>query len=436
MIAAPRSDCQAVFLLVIVAFSDLGRTAARASSTAECAAGTSQPSSEARSSKRRDAAAKMEAMQVRLVASAPDGVAAPVDALESDLGRGGWIWADVVVDPTDADALIQLLAPLDVDALSIRDAVEDVDLPKVDDFGHHLVVVLHGLRDDRIGTYQVACFVTARHLITVRQSASPAIDALWSHVQTNADLAAGGVGELVARLADVLTRRFLSVLEAFDNGVDDLVAHALRADPNFLGNLTAVRTDLASVRRVLQPQRETLDLLRSSTSNLLDDASRRRLSDVFDVALRTTHGLDGARTALAEALDAYRGAEARAATEVTKVLTVYAAIMLPLSLIAGVFGMNFANLPGLGNDDGWIWVTAAMGVVALVSLGVFVAVGWIRRPSGRQAGSTLGLGLIEAAKAPAHIVGAVYEISTMPLRATTSFLGRADRSQDAPAEEP
>ena len=76
-------------------------------------------------------------------------------------------------------------------------------------------------------------------------------------------------------------------------------------------------------------------MLRHSTSDLVSDAGRRRFSDVFDVASRLAAGLDEARSALAETLDAYRGAEARQATEVTKVLTVYAAIMLPLSLIAG-----------------------------------------------------------------------------------------------------
>jgi len=94
--------------------------------------------------------------------------------------------------------------------------------------------------------------------------------------------------------------------------------------------------------------------------------------------------------------------------------------MLPLSLVAGFFGMNFVNLPGLGDDWGWIVVIGAMFAIAAVSLGIFVAKGWLGRPSGRQAGVALGRGLIEAARAPAQIVGAVYEITAMPLRATTA----------------
>jgi magnesium transporter len=176
---------------------------------------------------------------------------------------------------------------------------------------------------------------------------------------------------------------------------------------------------------VVHPLRETLDVLRHSSSDLVSDRGRRRFSDVFDVASRLADGLDEARAAIAETLDAYRGAEARQATEVSKVLTVYAAIMLPLGFIAGFFGMNFSNLPWTGSDWGWIVVTLLMVIVAVVSLGMFISLGWVRRPSGRQAGRTIGQGLLEATKTPVHIVGAVFEMSAMPVRATTAKLTQA-----------
>ena len=130
-------------------------------------------------------------------------------------------------------------------------------------------------------------------------------------------------------------------------------------------------------------------MLRHSTSELISESGRRRFSDVFDTAQRAAAGVESSRAALAEALDAYRGAEARQATEVTKILTVF------------------------------------MALVAIVSLGVFVALGWIHRPSGRSAGALLGRGLAEAARTPAQLVGAVFEISTKPLRTVAgSVAGR------------
>lgn len=330
----------------------------------------------------------------------------------------GWVWVDVIVGESDMDALISLTTVLEFDSLAVRDAVDDIDLPKVDDFGHHLLVVLHGLRVDRVETYEVDCFVADGYLVTVHTEESPALNLLWTRMQESPELARGSVDQLLARVADVLSRRLLSVVDAFDDQADSLIEKALAADPLLVAELTAVRSDLSSVRRVLNPQREALDLLRLSPSPLISDAGRRRFSDAFDVASRAAQGLEGARAALAEILDAYRGAEARKATDVTMVLTIYAAIMLPLSLVAGFFGMNFTDMPGLGSDWGWVMAGAIMFVIAAASLGVFVAAGWIRRPSGREAGAKLGRGLIEAARAPAQVAGAMYEISTMPLRAT------------------
>lgn len=343
---------------------------------------------------------------------------------------GEWSWIDLEVDDPVETELSDIATRLELDPLAIRDAVDEYDLPKVDDFGHNLLVVLHGLRDDVVDTYEVDCFLTADSLVTVHSPGAPALDALWDQAQHSPQLASGGPDQLLARLADVLTRRLLAVMDLFDDRSEDLIGLALAADPGLLGELTAIRTDVSTIRRVVHPQRETLDLLRQDTTPLISSSARRRFSDVFDVANRAVQGLDNARAVLAETLDAYRGAEARRATDVTKVLTIYAAIMLPLSLVTGFFGMNFSNLPGISSESGWIVVTVAMIVIATVSLGIFISAGWIKRPSGRQAGRTVGLGLIEAARAPVHVGGAVYEITTMPLRGTVSQGNRFERHHD------
>ena len=352
-----------------------------------------------------------------------------------ELPASGWMWIDITTGPGDADEVVDLAEHLGLDSLAVHDAVEDIDLPKVDDFGSFLLVVLHALDDERIETYELDCFLSEHRLVTIHDQRSPSIDALWDGVLARPELASGGPDEALARLADVATRRLMSVLDVFDDRNEELIQLALQADADFLPEITAVRADLAALRRAVHPQREALDILRHSTSLLVSDSGRRRFSDVFDTASRASQGADGARAALAETLDAYRGAEARQATEVTKVLTVYAAIMLPLSLVAGFFGMNFVDLPLLARPVGWIIVTGFMAFVAIVSLGVFVALGWTRRTSGRTAGAILGRGLVEAARAPAQLVGAVFEISTMPMRSVAGSVTGTRRSKSSPSPD-
>lgn len=340
--------------------------------------------------------------------------------------RGGWNWIDVTLDPDTQEEPPSLLEAYSLDPLAVHDAFNDIDAPKFDDFDNHAVLILHGLRDgDRLTTYELDCFITPTDLITVHTGDSRAIAALQDNLRSHPELASGGGAELAARLADGVTRRLLAVVDAFDERADELVRQALVAHRHLLDDVAAVRNDLAAIRRVVHPQREALDLIRSTESDLFSRAARRRFSDVFDVASRTAHGLDAARSVMSEAVDAYRGAEARAATEVTKVLTIYAAILLPLSLIVGYFGMNHENLPSIGRRWGWLGVTIAMLVVVAVSLGVFVSQGWIRRPSGRAAGTALGRGLAEAARAPAQVASAVFAISTLPVSSAKTRLERA-----------
>ena len=147
------------------------------------------------------------------------------------------------------------------DPIAIHDAIHDSDLPKVDDFVDQLLIVLHGLRDDRVETYEVDCFVTPNLFVTFHAPGAPAVDSLFAGVQQHAELAVGGCSDLAARLADGFTRRLLAVIDAFDDRTDGLIAQALIADSSLLADVTTVRTDLSKIHHSVAPRREALDLL-------------------------------------------------------------------------------------------------------------------------------------------------------------------------------
>ena len=261
-----------------------------------------------------------------------------------EMGDDDWLWIDIGEASANSSLVVQVGEALGLDPIAISDAVNEDDLPKLDDFGDHLLLVLRGLADD-MTTYEVDCFITANHLVTVRNTESPAINAMWTQCRLQPGLLSGGPDELAARIADVMSRRMALVVESFDERNDELIDAALRADPDLIADLTAVRQDLAEIRRAVLPQREALDQARRADSPLITVGGSRRFSDAFDVISRAAYGLDAARTALAETLDAYQGSEARLATDVSRVLTIYAAIMLPLTVVTSFYGMNFENLP-------------------------------------------------------------------------------------------
>ena len=356
-------------------------------------------------------------MQTFSLLAAHEQPALPVSPSVELGADDAWLWTDVLLDDGDtADDLDDLVAGLGLDHLAVYDAAADHDFPKVDDFGDHQLIVLHGLSSTEVATYEIDCFLRDRLLLTVRREASPAIDALSAQVQNSVELAAGGPDQLLARLFDTMSRRYLTVLDELDRQVDDLTTMALDADPDFLEELTVLRREAAEIRAVLRPQREVADLLRHQQSQLWSDSGRRRLSDVYDLVERSVLEFDAARTAMAEALGAYQGAEAREATEVTKVLTVYAAIMLPLTLIAGIFGMNVGGIPWEQSDSGFWIVAVVMVALTVGSFAVFGAVGWTRVFSPFRTSRRLGRGLVEVLRSPAQVFGVVYERTSTPLR--------------------
>ena len=134
-------------------------------------------------------------MLVRALEFVPGGRAVGIEPGDV-LPEAGWVWIDVTAAPGDVGELSALAGRLGLDVISARDAVKDVDLPKVDDFGSFLLVVLHALCEDRVGTYELDCFLSERRLVTVHDRRSPSVDVLWEGVRDRVGLRFGAAAVL------------------------------------------------------------------------------------------------------------------------------------------------------------------------------------------------------------------------------------------------
>ncbi len=337
-------------------------------------------------------------------------VEADVDQAEDHMSAGSLCWLDVTC--ADADTLDELGERFSFDPAAIEDILDIEQLPKFDDYDDHLFVVLHALtsEEDRVDTIEVDCFVSRNLLVTVSAQKVKGIDWLWEAVQTHGHLVGNGSDEVFAQLTEVIGRRYLEIIVEFERRIDEIYDDALAADPDVLADIQVMRREETAVRKVLRPQRLVLANLRRSTvlSPGLSEAkapisleAKVTLGDSFDVHNQVVESLAEARALLSDALDTYRGAAADRQATATMVLAVYSAIMLPLTLITGWYGMNIA-LPGNEARWGWEIVLAAMIVIAIGSFVAFVKAGFIRAPSVRQ--SKVLRGLANAARAPVRPV--------------------------------
>jgi magnesium transporter len=323
------------------------------------------------------------------------------DSLDTHVARrnGSLLWLDVQTrEPAEMD---ELGARFDFDPAAIEDVIDVEQLPKHVLYDDHMFVVLHALisAGDRIDTHEVDCFIKEGLLVTVHSEPVVGLDWLWEAVQTYPHLAEHGSSEIFAQLSEVIGRRYLEVLDEFERRVDDLSDPALDADQSVLAEIQLLRREEATIRRVLRPQRVLVASLRANPPPILDPAAVAILSDAYDVHNLVVESLASARGLLTDTLDTYRGASFERQAAATTVLTVYAAIVLPLTLITSWYGMNVSKLPAAERPWGWAAVTVAMIVVGAASWVWFARAGMVRLPRLRPR-KILVRGLTTAARAP------------------------------------
>jgi magnesium transporter len=323
-----------------------------------------------------------------------------------DMPATGWRWLDATNPATDE--VFAVGRALGLDALVVEDVVEPTLSPKVDDHGEYLLVVLHelALTDERIATHELDAILFPDLLVSFHAESLPALEWVISQGTTTAQMAEGGPDRMLARLAEAVTRRYMPVVEEMEERVEDLEERAILADRTVIPEVLALRRDAVTLRRILAPQRDAAVEISRSDHPLVTDRARRRFADVFDTTAHAAEALDSARLLLASILETYRSTVAERTNEAMQTLTVFAAIMLPLSLLAGIYGMNFADMPELG----WRWgYFAVLGIMAVVAIGLwlyFARRGFVGSPRLRRVPIVLVRGLGRGARGVAGLATA------------------------------
>jgi magnesium transporter len=345
----------------------------------------------------------------------------PPEDLADARTEGGWVWIDFL-DPTEED-IQRVGEQFAIDRLTLAEIHNDTVFPKVDDWGSYLFVVLHGAtrRGEKLATSELDCVIGEDFLITFHREPSPSLEFVIENSLRTAAFGRGGPDQMFGRIAETQGQRYLPLLDSLDEQIEELEERALVSDPAVIPDVQALRRDAVILRRVIGPQREVLLSLGGELSNLLGERARRRFRGIYDHHYRLVESLDASRGLLASVLDTYRSTVAERMNEVMKVLTVYTAILLPLTLMAGLYGMNFANIPELQ----WRWAYfALLGIMAVLAIGQWIYFsrrGFIGGPSLRKMTGVVGKGLALVTLAPVRSVGQLFDRSPGDRTEPTDF---------------
>ncbi len=366
----------------------------------------------------------MEQRSARLVHIDAEGARVEVGAEALDHLEDGWFWLDVL-DP-DVEHAHALARRFELDRVT-RDDLVETQAPKFENLDRYRFFVIHALAADpeTVRTVEVDVIVGDRWMVTLHPEPVHSIDTLLQRI-LRPGFAADGPFHLACRLFEFCGERYLPLLDELDAQMLDLEDDAVEGDPSVLPDIHALRRDISVLRRILAPQRRMLESVARTVAP--GDRAGRDLADAVDHHVRMIDSLDSAHGMVATLVDTYRGANAEQMNEIMKVLTVFSAIFMPMTLIAGIYGMNFRHMPELDTDWGYFGSLAVMGSLGFGLWLYFVRRGFIGGPKLRD--------LVRPAKAAGRVGRGLASAAIMPIRVASRAVGGGSAGPADPSGNP
>ena len=272
---------------------------------------------------------------------------------EELLPQEGRKWIDVQ-QPTEAEMAL-LAERFGLHKLAVEDCLHLDQRPKLEEYPNHQFIVLQGFTTAskdvcELTLHEHHFFLAHDWLISVHDLPFVGLDAVLKRVKDDPKTTLGrGTDFVLYMLADGLVDAQFPILDAFSDELEDLeVAIFEKVDPSQLQRIFEMKRMLVSLRRVLSPQRDVVGMLSRRGITHVHERSTLYFRDVYDHLVRLYEQIDAGRDIVGNVMDGYLSMVANKTNDITKQLTIFSTMFLPLSFIVGFFGQNFEALSAKG----------------------------------------------------------------------------------------
>lgn len=292
------------------------------------------------------------------------------------------IWVDMDV-PGEAEEQI-LLNVFHFHPLTVEDCRETRNYPKVEEFPGYLYFIVHGVRadtsPDHFNTIELDAFLGPNYVITYHHESFRSITNVKKLLSTSPVACQRGPAFLLHQILDQIVDYYTPVLDDFDERIaklEDDIFTLSRPNKAILEEIMDLKRGVLRLRRISARQMEVILRTSRGEFSLIPGPLLPFYRDIYDHIMRITDLAESYRDLISGSLDAYMSVVGNRMNEIMKVLTIFSAIMLPLTFIAGVYGMNFEYMPELSKKYGYFIVWIVMITVAIIMLGLFWRAGWL-----------------------------------------------------------
>jgi magnesium transporter len=321
--------------------------------------------------------------QIRIVAYSSDKI------LEKDIEDASTIrsilnqWPVAWIQVTglrDLAAITQVGEIFNLHRLALEDVINVHQRPKVEQYKDYCFIVMRAVHDrEGYTSEQVSIFLGKNFVLSFQEGTLDCFNPVLGRIREGKGRTrTAGPDHLAYALIDASIDSFFPVLERYGESVESL-EDAIIAQPtaNAMERIHELRSGLLSLRRAAWPLREAMSTLYRDPIPFIDDEERIYLRDCYDHMVQIIDLLENYRDVTSGLMEVYLSSISNRTNEIMKVLTIISAVFIPMTLIAGIYGMNFTEqVPNLGWRWGFPFAIGLMAVIALVLLLSFRIKGW------------------------------------------------------------
>ena len=302
---------------------------------------------------------------------------------------GKRFWVELDARLPQAEKL--LLDVLHIHPLAVEDVWNDIGIPKVEDFGEYVQLVMHGVREADVGGEDIPFALTEldvligrNFLVThAKDEKVCAVTPVLAEIGRNAKLLKKGPAWVAHAVLDRMVDEYLPVVNRFEEKIESVEADILEgrtrdSEHAVMRQILDIKRSLQMLRRATISQREILSRLARAEFDEIPREAMPFYRDVYDHFARVTELVDSYRELTNGLLEAHFSIQSQQMNEIMKRLTLISTIMLPLSLVAGIYGMNFKKVfPELDWEYGYFYALGLMAAIATVIILYFRKKRWL-----------------------------------------------------------
>lgn len=270
---------------------------------------------------------------------------------------------------------------LNIHTLLLEDIAHTFQRPKLEEFDDYIFLVFKKIfiKNEAIADDQVSIIFGANYVLTFMETQDPIFQPIYRRINSKTSRINTEKSDYLAYcILDTIIDNYFVVLEILGEKIELLEDEVLlNPSPNILHEIHTLKNNLIALRRAVWPLREVINKFDRTDSELVDNTTKPYIRDIYDHTIHIIDAVENYRDIISGVLDIYLSSLSNRMNEVMKTLTMIATIFIPLSFIAGVYGMNFKYMPELNWQWGYFLVWGIMITVAIFMALFFKNKKWI-----------------------------------------------------------